>query len=827
MSHLTRVARWMQLLVATPLLSFLLVGASPASACVGDCNNNGVVAINELITGVNIALGSQPVGNCLPFDSSGNGAVEINELITGVNNALNGCSAGNACTSSAEVRLAVVNRSGASRAVTLDGALAKYTCCPGTFTADYTQSLTLPAPAECSDMNCTGTCSVGTCSCDSTTVPRCTVSVTTRNPGEWKHGISVASTGQKQYQRSAVVAGTVNDTAWTVFATVKTVTAMYSLQNAITSANSSTAPVLIQVDHSSFSGSPATLTVASSSEVGITNEIVIDGTNSDGHPSPLADFTTRVYPTRLTLNPPDPKNQAYASTLKATAKVGLMGLDIRRILGEDSAIQSANQPIIWLAANSKNSFIRNSRIDGGAAARGSTCNGGIKTCIYGDSIGSTGFADAAMVEQSEVRHCFRRAASINDGHLVMRDNWLHHNRKGGPLADSNKGKVQLARNLIEDDGKNCPGAMRCTADGTSFGAACTVTSSCPASDGCSGTGEFCAVDPNYANDPVACNTSYTESSVDAVVVEDNTNEANAARLETDGDVVRNASGHGILLRENAEADINNTYICGMGSNGIDVNHDPTPAPTPKMFVNGSAMAFNARGVQIHRDQTVSNTPGRPANISFGDHAGDPPPTPSNPGNNAFTMNGGTEENFAYSDQGGGADRFAEGNQWEHCGTTNTCNVTMIQNKDVNSTAGNVYVSPSQAHRNPSNPLSILAVSPTKVTRRGAVVTITGTGFNAIDGYAPRAPTPGTGATDCESLADGNKCASQGGLRGVCVEFQDDNNAWIPADDVIAVTPTTIVVKSSIACSKGRSVRVTRQDNALGGYTEYIKNFCTN
>lgn len=60
-------------------------------ACVGDCNGNGEVVINELISGVNIALGNAAVSNCVAFDPNNDGAVNINELIQGVNNALNGC----------------------------------------------------------------------------------------------------------------------------------------------------------------------------------------------------------------------------------------------------------------------------------------------------------------------------------------------------------------------------------------------------------------------------------------------------------------------------------------------------------------------------------------------------------------------------------------------------------------------------------------------------------------------------------------------------------------------------------------------------------------
>jgi cysteine-rich repeat protein len=61
------------------------------SVCVGDCDRDGNVTINELITGVGIALGSQALEQCESFDASRNGAVEINELIAAVNAALDGC----------------------------------------------------------------------------------------------------------------------------------------------------------------------------------------------------------------------------------------------------------------------------------------------------------------------------------------------------------------------------------------------------------------------------------------------------------------------------------------------------------------------------------------------------------------------------------------------------------------------------------------------------------------------------------------------------------------------------------------------------------------
>jgi hypothetical protein len=64
---------------------------TPSASCEGDCNGDGTVAINELISGVTIALGSAPVNTCASMDASGDGTVAINELIAAVSRALNGC----------------------------------------------------------------------------------------------------------------------------------------------------------------------------------------------------------------------------------------------------------------------------------------------------------------------------------------------------------------------------------------------------------------------------------------------------------------------------------------------------------------------------------------------------------------------------------------------------------------------------------------------------------------------------------------------------------------------------------------------------------------
>jgi len=62
-------------------------------ACVGDCDQRGTVTVDELVKGVNIALGTTSVDVCPSFDTNGDGVVTINELIAAVNRALSGCAA--------------------------------------------------------------------------------------------------------------------------------------------------------------------------------------------------------------------------------------------------------------------------------------------------------------------------------------------------------------------------------------------------------------------------------------------------------------------------------------------------------------------------------------------------------------------------------------------------------------------------------------------------------------------------------------------------------------------------------------------------------------
>lgn len=71
------------------LWAMSLVGAD----CAGDCSADGRITVDELVTGVSIALGGRPLTECVQLDGDGNGAVSVDELVAAVAHALDGCAA--------------------------------------------------------------------------------------------------------------------------------------------------------------------------------------------------------------------------------------------------------------------------------------------------------------------------------------------------------------------------------------------------------------------------------------------------------------------------------------------------------------------------------------------------------------------------------------------------------------------------------------------------------------------------------------------------------------------------------------------------------------
>jgi hypothetical protein len=59
--------------------------------CVGDCNGDGHVTVDELVEGINIALGYLQLMDCPAFDSDDNEVIDVSELVAAVGAALQGC----------------------------------------------------------------------------------------------------------------------------------------------------------------------------------------------------------------------------------------------------------------------------------------------------------------------------------------------------------------------------------------------------------------------------------------------------------------------------------------------------------------------------------------------------------------------------------------------------------------------------------------------------------------------------------------------------------------------------------------------------------------
>jgi hypothetical protein len=82
----------------------------PPTLCVGDCNEDGTVSIDELITAVNLVLDPSDPSLCRSFDPNGDGVITIAELIQMVNSALDGCDAGPTPTATRPATFAEIQR---------------------------------------------------------------------------------------------------------------------------------------------------------------------------------------------------------------------------------------------------------------------------------------------------------------------------------------------------------------------------------------------------------------------------------------------------------------------------------------------------------------------------------------------------------------------------------------------------------------------------------------------------------------------------------------------------------------------------------------------
>lgn len=83
---------WLLGIIGALLVSFSVrTHAVDVSPCVGDCNLNGTVMIDDILKMVNVALGGLDLTACMAGNANGDDKITISEIIMAVNNALSSC----------------------------------------------------------------------------------------------------------------------------------------------------------------------------------------------------------------------------------------------------------------------------------------------------------------------------------------------------------------------------------------------------------------------------------------------------------------------------------------------------------------------------------------------------------------------------------------------------------------------------------------------------------------------------------------------------------------------------------------------------------------
>lgn len=76
---------------ATPTAEPTATPTVPPSTCPGDCNGNFAVSVDELVFGVDIALGHADLADCPLLDVNDDGVADIQDVVVAVGSAIEGC----------------------------------------------------------------------------------------------------------------------------------------------------------------------------------------------------------------------------------------------------------------------------------------------------------------------------------------------------------------------------------------------------------------------------------------------------------------------------------------------------------------------------------------------------------------------------------------------------------------------------------------------------------------------------------------------------------------------------------------------------------------
>lgn len=609
-----------------------------------------------------------------------------------------------------------------------------------------------------------------------------TVEVAGLAPGVWLHRIAVPETGQQQFRQSLVVDDPSASAmlAWTLFATVLRVNsaedrgngrcdASCTLRDAVTNANTAKGPALIVFDHAAL-GRPAR--VRSDNRRVLLNApgLTIDGTDEQGNPSPLEDFRERLYPVRITLRgtrkappPPSPPptgrpngrdcpcTQNYGGTLFASARgVRFVGLRVDREYPDLTRLCCGNQTLIHMGPGSLETRVDTCLLDGGGRS--------LPTAVTPK--GMTGRATSKDCVKPE------NAGSSAAHPMVVANSEISFCLDRGVKVKEDF--LELTDNWIHNNLRAAVFAIVPSGKVHAVGNLIEENAmNCP-----SGAPPHC--DGQQVTRPDGPQVS---------------TQGNGTAMTLDRNVIRRGPYSGVYWQVGSTGRLSDSFVCGLQLSGVLSQRTGGKATTAA--IRGSASVLNGRaGAEVRA--TVG--------IDLG--------TAGDPGRNAFAGNphGGQVVNSLVGD----AAVSARGNQWGSCypashGEADRCDADAIEADVTNNTdASLVGVDVGDPEPQLSNAAVTLDDARPSAFVEGALVALRGSGFDAVSGVV------GLTGDECAALATTNTCAP---LRGTCVEFLVDD-AWVPAADVLGVTPTTVMVRAPFTCSAPTVARVRRA--VLGG-----------
>lgn len=361
----------------------------------------------------------------------------------------------------ARLDIIVDNTTGSAQSIRLSGHLTESSCEAGNLQLNYDKTLT---------------CNPGVTTC---------ATLSDLAPGSWLSQITAGA--QLQNQQNLLIAvdppQAVNALSWTVFRSVITVDntgdgaascpslpSKYTctLRGAIAAANQAPLPTLVQFDPAIFpAGVTTVISLTSTSSLQIGNDIMIDGTDTQGNPNGVGNpYAVPAIFNRVVQLP------FSGSGFNFQGKSAILkGIFIIRPSQTTGA--KPGDVVFFGSSSAANNTVSNVKIDGGGNSVTDKTSG--QDCIGTASFAGDSSATANVVTSSELFYCLDKAVkSAYGSHVLVQNSWVHHSIGGG-LQATLSGSLEADHNVVELSGHNALTIAYTSANGLSSHGSSTQT----------------------------------------------------------------------------------------------------------------------------------------------------------------------------------------------------------------------------------------------------------------------------------------------------------------------------------------------------------------